>query len=62
MEMEMENDTFQMLAGDILEDQPWIEDAVGGMNEKGEIRCIRVINDSTCHKILCNPEGYDYCR
>ncbi|UTW70378.1 hypothetical protein KHA80_07705 [Anaerobacillus sp. HL2] len=34
----------------------------GGTNEKGELRCIRVINKDTGEKILSSTEGYDYSR
>jgi len=61
-DVELENEAFQIFADDFMEDQPWIGKSEGGMNEKGEIRCIRVINKTTGEKILCNPEGYDYCR
>jgi len=58
----LDSEAFQKFADDFLEDQLWIEKTDGGMNKKGEIRCIRVINKSTGEKILCNSEGYDYCR
>lgn len=53
---------FQQFASDLLEDQPWIEIADGGMNEAGEIRCIRVINLLTGERVLVNSEGYAYPR
>ena len=42
--------------------QPWIEKSDGGTDKNGEIRCIRVTNELTGEKILCNTEGYDYCQ
>lgn len=53
---------FEKFASDFLADQPWIEKDDGGHNEKGEIRCIRVINLETEEKILTNPEGFKYTR
>lgn len=61
-EVILSNEEFKILCNDFLEDQPWIEKSDGGMNENGEIRCIRLTNELTGEKILCNTEGYDYCR
>ncbi len=61
-EVRLENEAFQEFASDFLEDQPWITKEDGGVNEKGEIRCIRVISKDSGEKILVNSEGYDYPR
>lgn len=61
-EVLLENEAFHEFASDFLEDQPWITKEDGGVNEKGEIRCIRVINKDTGEKVLINNEGYDYGR
>jgi len=61
-EVELSDEEFKKFTSDFLEDQPWIEKGDGGYNEKGEFRCIRVINRETGEKILTNPEGYDYSR
>ncbi len=61
-EVLLENEAFQEFASDFLEDQPWITKEDGGVNEKGEIRCIRVISKDSGEKILVNSEGYDYPR
>ncbi len=61
-EVLLENEAFQEFASDFLEDQPWITKEDGGVNEKDEIRCIRVISKDSGEKILVNSEGYDYPR
>lgn len=61
-EVELSDSEFKKFTSDFLEDQPWIKKSDGGTNEKGELRCIRVINKDTGEKILTNPEGYDYPR
>ena len=55
-------DEFDKFAADLLEDQPWIEKNDGGINQAGEIRCIRVRNAQTGERVLVNSEGYDYPR
>ncbi|MHC1731986.1 MAG: DUF6329 domain-containing protein [Bacteroidales bacterium] len=61
-EVSLDDSDFKEFANDFLEDQPWIEGDDGGVNSKGEIRCIRVINAQTGERILVNSEGYDYPR
>jgi len=51
---------FKELSSDLLKDQPWITKDDGGPNEDGELRCIRVINQSTGEKLLINSEGYEF--
>ena len=53
---------FKEFTSDFFNDQPWITKDDGGMNDKGDIRCIRVINQDTGEKVLVNNEGYDYAR
>lgn len=60
LEVELTEVEFKKLTSDFLADQPWIEKDDGGHNEKGKIRCIRVINLETGEKILTNPEGYEF--
>lgn len=61
-EVELESKDYKGLTDDLLEDQTWIEDFDGGYTEKGEVKCIRVINKDTGEKLLINPEGYTYPR
>lgn len=61
-EVMLADSDFSAFSGDFLEDQPWITREDGGMNEAGEIRCIRVVNKDTGEKVLVNTEGYDYPR
>ena len=61
-EVRLEDQAFRAFAADFFEDQPWITKEDGGVNEAGEIRCIRVINEVTGEKVLVNTEGYDYPR
>ncbi|WPC07724.1 hypothetical protein [Globicatella sp. PHS-GS-PNBC-21-1553] len=61
-EVNLTDEQFKKFTSDFLEDQTWIEKADGGHNEKGEIRCIRVINLETGEKILTNQEGYEFPR
>lgn len=61
-EVELSDSEFKKFTSNFLADQPWIKKSDGGTNEKGELRCIRVINKDTGEKILTNPEGYDYPR
>jgi len=58
-EVELSDLEFKKFTSDFLEDQPWIRKSDGGTNEKGELRCIRVVNKDTGEKILTNPEGYE---
>ena len=59
-EVILNDSEFKELTADFLKDQPWITKDDGGPNEDGELRCIRVINQSTGEKLLINSEGYDY--
>ena len=52
LEVNLIDEQFKKFTSDFLEDQPWIEKGDGGHNEKGEIRCIRVINLETGEKTL----------
>jgi len=61
-EVELGDIEFQNFTSNFLEDQPWIKKSDGGINEKGELRCIRVINKDTDETILINSEGYEYPR
>lgn len=61
-EVSLNDSDFKEFTNDLLEDQSWIEGDDGGVNSKGEIRCIRVINAQTGERILVNSEGYDYPR
>ena len=61
-EVELSDLEFKKFTSDFLADQPWIKKTDGGTNEKGELRCIRVINKDTGEKILSSTEGYDYSR
>jgi len=61
-EVKLTDAQFKKFTSDFLEDQTWIEKGDGGHNEKGELRCIRVINLETGEKILTNPEGYEFPR
>lgn len=61
-EVMLTGEEFQQFASDFLQDQPWISPEDGGSNKKGEIRCIRVINQETSERVLINSEGYGYPR
>lgn len=61
-EVELNDSEFKKFTSNFLEDQPWIKKSDGGTNEKGELRCIRIINKHTGEKILSSTEGYDYSR
>ncbi len=61
-EVLLDDNEFSAFANDFFNDQPWIQKDDGGVNENGEILCIRIINISTGEKVLSNPEGYDYPR
>jgi len=61
-EVILKSDDFMDFAKDFLKDQIWIMPEDGGINEKGEIKCIRVGNAATGEKVLVNTEGYDYPR
>jgi hypothetical protein len=61
-EVILKNAEFRDFAQDFFKDQLWISHEDGGINEKGEIKCIRVGNAATGEKVLVNTEGYDYPR
>jgi len=61
-EVILKDEDFIDFSKDFLRDQPWIISEDGGINDKGEIKCIRVRNSDTGKKILINTEGYDYPR
>lgn len=61
-ELLLENDDFHSFTNNFFNDQPWITEEDGGVNENREVRCIRVINQDTGEKILVNNEGYTYAR
>jgi hypothetical protein len=61
-EVILKDKDFKEFADDFLKDQPWINKDDGGINDKGQVRCIRVTNIETDKKVLVNTEGYDYPR
>lgn len=61
-EVQLEDSDFHNFARDFFNDQPWITNEDGGVNENSEVRCIRVINKYTGEKVLVNNEGYSYPR
>jgi len=58
----MTDEAFREFGKDFLKDQPWILKTDGGCNEKGEYRCIRVINVDTGERLLVSSEGFEYPR
>lgn len=61
-EVVLEDKDFRAFTEDFFEDQPWLTKNDGGMNEAGEVRCIRVVNKETGAKVLVNNEGYEWPR
>lgn len=61
-EIELSNKEFKQFSENFLNDQPWITNEDGGINKKGQLRCIRVKNKATGEKVLVDPEGYTYPR
>lgn len=61
-EVVLEDTDFHNFASDFFNDQPWITEEDGGVNENREVRCIRVINKATGEKVLVNSEGDSYPR
>lgn len=61
-EVELEDTDFHNFTNDFFNDQPWISEDDGGVNEHREVRCIRVLNKGTDEKVLVNTEGYTYPR
>lgn len=60
--VELSNEDFRQLTNDLLQDQAFIQKDEGGMNEVGEVLCIRVINKETGERMLIDPQGYEYPR
>jgi len=52
-EVSLTNEEFQQFASDFFQDQPWISPEDGGVNERTEILCIRVINKETGERGAC---------
>ena len=61
-EVELCNEDFRKLTSDLLDDQHFIKKDEGGMNDEGEVLCIRVINKESGKRILIDPQGYEYPR
>ena len=61
-EVEMTDDAFRAFGKYFLKDQPWILKTVGGYNDKGKYRCIRVRNVDTGERLLISSEGFKYPR
>ena len=61
-EVELSDEDFRKLTSDLLEDQDLIQKDEGGMNDEGEVLCIRVINKESGERILIDPQGYEYPR
>jgi hypothetical protein len=61
-EVILKDKDFKDFSNDFLKDQPWISKDDGGINDKGQVRCIRVTNIETDEKVLINSEGYSYGR
>ena len=61
-EVVLSDQEFRTFSDDLLVDQSWILKSDGGSNEKGELRCVRVINKRTGEKLIIDSEGYDYAR
>jgi hypothetical protein len=61
-EVELTNEEFTEFGNWLLKEQPWIAGEDGGTNNKGELRCIRVINKESGERVLVDSEGYNYPR
>ena len=61
-DVELSDEDFRKLTTDLLDDQEFIQKNEGGMNDEGEVLCIRVINKETGERILIDPQGYEYPR
>jgi len=61
-EVELSNEDFRKLTCDLLQDQSFIQKDEGGINDEGEVLCIRVINKESGERILIDPQGYEYPR
>jgi len=61
-EVELSDKQYKKLTGDLLQDQSFIQKDEGGLNDKCEVLCIRVINKESGERILIDPQGYEYPR
>lgn len=61
-EVHLDNKRFKDFTDDLLAHQGWCMPGDGGHNERGEARCIRVVNYETGGKVLVNTEGFRYPR
>lgn len=61
-EVELSNEDFRNLTSDLLDDQDLIQKDEGGINDEGDVLCIRVINKESGERILIDPQGYEYSR
>ena len=61
-EVKLSDEDFRKLNIELLDDQDFIQKDEGGMNEVGEVLCIRVINKENGERILIDPQGYEYPR
>lgn len=61
-EVHLGEEAFRNFARDFFNDQPWITKEDGGVNQQGQVRCIRVVNQETGEAILVNNEGYGWPR
>ncbi len=61
-EIKLSDKEFRTLTADLLEDQSFIQKDEGGINDEGEVLCIRVINKDNGERILIDPQGYEYPR
>lgn len=61
-EVYLKDNEFRMFSNDLLNDQDWISSEDGGINQNGEVCCIRVINIDSDERVLVNSEGYSYPR
>lgn len=61
-EIKLNPEEFKDFTDNLLKDQPWISETDGGLNQKGGVKCTRVINELTGLTILSNNEGHTYSR
>ncbi len=61
-EVELSDKAYKKLTNDLLQDQAFIQNDEGGINDEGEVLCIRVINKVSRERILIDPQGYEYPR
>ncbi len=60
-EVELSDKEYEKLANDLLQDQAFINEDEG-LNDVGEVLCIRLINKESGERILIDPQGYEYSR